>query len=141
MGKIQRFTVGEPLHVRTLLLSSSSGFSFNLSLLSFPLLSSRLCLFSFLSLFISVSLLLFSFISSSLLFASVWRVLCCFGLCCAVCGCVAVRGCVVMGREGCMHRTRLRVYVQNAHRVYIQNVPVCTGTTPTCFTHVGVVVP
>ena len=29
------------------------------------------------------------------------------------------------------HGTRLRVYVQN--------VPVCTGTTPTCFTHVGLV--
>ena len=25
-----------------------------------------------------------------------------------------------------------RVYVQNAVRVYIQNVPVCTGTTPAC---------
>ena len=30
-----------------------------------------------------------------------------------------------------MHRTRLRVYVQN--------VSVCTGSKPTCFIHVGLV--
>ena len=33
--------------------------------------------------------------------------------------------------NGCMHRTRLRVYVQN--------VSVCTGSMPTCFIHVGLV--
>ena len=58
--------------------SNLSGFSFNLSLLFLPLLSSHLYLFS------------------SLLFASVlWRVLCCVVVCCCVslC-CVCVRVCV-----------------------------------------------
>ena len=57
----------------------------------------------------------------------------CPSLCCALLLCVAVSSCVVLerGRGGCMHRTRLRVHVQN--------VPVCTGTTPTCFIHMGVV--
>ena len=83
---------------------------------------------------------------SSLLFSSVWRVLCCAVLCCgavllcfAVCGCVVcvcvwlcvcVRVCVCWDGGGGV-RTRLRLYVQNALRVYIQNVPVCTSTTPT----------
>ena len=68
-------------------LSNLSGFSFNLSLLSFPLLSSHLYLFSSLSLFVS-------FISSSLLFASVlWRVLCCVVVC-AVYRVLSVRVCV-----------------------------------------------
>ena len=38
-----------------------------------------------------------------------------------------------------MHRTRLRVYVQNDLCVYLHDVPVCTGTTSTCFKHVDVV--
>ena len=44
---------------------------------------------------------------------------------------------VCVGREGggrgngCLHRSRLRVYVQN--------VRVCTGTKPTFFIHVGLV--
>ena len=65
----------------------------SLSLLSFPLLSSQL------DLFLSLSLL-FSFISSSLLFTSVlWRVLCmCVAVCrCFVCACLCVSLCHVSG--------------------------------------------
>ena len=31
----------------------------------------------------------------------------------------------------------LRVYVQNVLRVYVQDVPVCTGTTPACVSTCG----
>ena len=81
-------------------LSNLSGFSFNLSLLSFPRLTSHVKLFSSLSLFVS-------FISSSLLFslllccgvfcAVACSVLCCCVLLCVVvlCLCVSVCGCVM----------------------------------------------
>ena len=60
-------------------------------------------------------------------------------LCCAVLLCFAVSGCVVCVGGGERGRGRDRVYVQNAPRVHIQNVPVCTGTTSTCMNHVDVV--
>ena len=66
-------------------------------------------------------------------FACCVFVCCCMWLCCVVCVLCVLDG----GEEGCMHRARLRVYVQNTSHVYIQNVSVCTGTTPTCFIHVG----
>ena len=79
----------------------------------------------------------------SLLLASVWRVLCCAVLCCCVllyvvvlCVCVVVCVSVCVGRGGGEEDL---VYVQNALRVYIQTVPVCTGERPTCFIHVDVV--
>ena len=56
-------------------------------------------------------------------------VLCCC-CCCVVCCCMWLWVCWEE-EKGCMHRTRLRVYVQN--------VSVCTRTTPTCFIHVGLV--
>ena len=96
MGKILSFTIGKPLmHVRPLS-SVSPPVSPSISLLSFPLLSSHLYLFSFSSLTISVSLLFFSFISSSLLFASVWCVLCCAVLCCTVLCCAVLCCCVLL---------------------------------------------
>ena len=89
-----------------------------LSLFSFPRLTSHLSLFSFLRLFISVSLLLFSLLLCG--------VLCCAVLLCvAVCGCVCVCVCWVRERE-----EGDRVYVQNAPRVYIQNVHVVPAPRP-----------
>ena len=77
------------MHVRTLSSLLSSGFSFNLSLLSFSLSLFSLIilyLFSCLSLCSSLSISLFiSFISSSFLFAC--SVLCCAVLCCVVVCC------------------------------------------------------
>ena len=52
---------------------------------------------------------------------------CCVLLHVVVCLCL-----LGQGWDGCMHRTHLRVYVPNALRVNIQNIPVCTGITPTC---------
>ena len=75
--------------------SNLSGFSFNLSLLSFPLLSSQLHLLSSLSFF-------FSYIFfSSLYFCVACSLLCCVALCCAmllhvVVLCVCVSVCVVV---------------------------------------------
>ena len=143
MGKILRFTIGEPLmHLRTLL-SFSCGFYFNLSLFSLSLFS----LFIFISLHLCLSSLLFHlFFSSSLLFAFVWRVLCCVVLCCAVlcccvllfvvvlcvwlcvCACLWREGggvyasntslCVRSKRPPCVHSERPRVYWHHAHMFY-----------------------
>ena len=49
-------------------------------------------------------------------------VVCCVLCCVVLCVCV---WCVTRFETPCVHSTRLRVYVQN--------VPVCTGTTRTCF--------
>ena len=58
----------------------------------------------------------------------VWCVVVCCVLCCGVVVCGVVFGvCVCVGRG-----ERDRVYVHNALRVAIHNVPVCTGTTRTC---------
>ena len=78
-------------------LSNLSGFSFNLSLLSFSLLSSHLYLFSSLSLFVC-------FMSTSLLFACVlWRVL-------RVCVCFL---CHVSGVEQCVQVKRINGGLSN----------------------------
>ena len=88
----------------------------HLSLLSLPLLSSHLSIFSFSALFISVSLLL-----SLLLCGVLCGVLCCVVLCCDVlCRCVL------------LYVVVLCVWLCVCLCVYIQNVSVCTGTTPTC---------
>ena len=52
----------------------------------------------------------------------------CVVVLCGVCGVV----CVVVWCVWCP-----RVYVQKRLRVYVQNVPVCTGTTPACVTTCG----
>ena len=96
MGKILRFTICEPLklmHVRTLSSLSPPVFSFSLSSL-FPLLSSHLYLFPFVSLFSSLSLF-FSSLSSLLLFSLLLCDVCCAVLCCAVL-CCAVLCCGVL---------------------------------------------
>ena len=139
------------MHVRTLSSLSLYFLLQSLSLLSFALLSSlHLYHFSFLSFFISVSLLPFS-----LLLCGVFCVvLCCVVVCCCTGLCLLLwlflktvddthvyvlllflfRFCfscvcgVVWEREGGGERRGDRVYVQNALRVYVQNVPVCTGS-------------
>ena len=53
----------------------------------------------------------------------------CLSLCLSPCGVVC---CGVVWCVWCP-----RVYVQKRLRVYVQNVPVCTGTTPACVTTCG----
>ena len=73
------------------------------------------------------SLVLSSFVFSSLVLSLLFRLL--FSLCLCLCLCLCLRvvfWCVCVVRCGVwcrVHSTRLRVYVQN--------VPVCTGTTRT----------
>ena len=81
-------------------------------------------LFLCLSLSLSVSLCLSLFLSVSLCFCLSLSVSLC--LCCVVC---VVSPCVCSKTPPCVRSKRLRVK--------IQNVPVCTGTTPACVTTCG----
>ena len=109
------------------------------------LLSSS-CLFSFLFLSCLVSLSLS--LSVSLCFSLSLSVSVCLclgvslslsrcGVCCGVMWCVWCCVCCGVVCCGVWCVWCPRVYVQKRLRVYVQNVPVCTGTTPACVTTCG----
>ena len=98
---------------------------FSSSLFFFSCLVSSSLFLSFLFSLLVLSRLLFLCLLSLSLFLSVSLCLC---LCLSPCGVV----CCGVWCVWCP-----RVYVQKRLRVYVQNVPVCTGTTPACVTTCG----
>ena len=125
------------------LFSFSSGFSFNLSLLSFPLLCSHLYLYSSLSILISVFLLLllFHLFFFSLCFCVSCSVLLCC-VCVVVCACLCVleerrrvyasntSTCVRSKRPPCVHSKRPLVCRHHAHHTHTHQTHHNTTTTP-----------
>ena len=119
-------------------LHMSCFFSCLFSSLLFHLLVSPFSSSRFFSFIVSSSLflscLLFSFLVLSRLSFSVSLCLS-LSLSVSLCFCLSLSLCLSVCVVWCVWCPR--VYVQKRLRVYVQNVPVCTGTTPACVTTCG----